>query len=226
MRPRRRRQSSRLPSRSRSTPRARASVYGRDVQLTGSVANGQAGESVTITERQLPAIGGIQPHSVATVQTGANGSFNLTVGPAIRSLYRATAGQATSNTVSVSVRPLLRLRGVGRAFLRRQAGRASAVEPEATHLGRHAPNPLHAVRAGRRPDDHLTRGVPHAVSPTPHEDPRRPDDSPGGAGHRLGAAPLFFLDEHRTRIAPVRDGPVRLRAPITTRNQQGGAAPL
>jgi hypothetical protein len=94
---------------------ARASVvYGRDVQLTGAVANGQAGESVTITERQLPAIGGIQPHSVATVQTGANGSFSLTVGPAIHSLYRATAGQATSNTVSVSVRPLLRLRGVGR----------------------------------------------------------------------------------------------------------------
>ena len=89
-------------------------VYGRSVELTGSVANGQAGESVTITERQVPGVGGIQPHSIATVQTGADGSFSATVQPAIHSLYKATAGQASSNTVAVNVRPLLRLRGIAR----------------------------------------------------------------------------------------------------------------
>ena len=84
-------------------------VYGGTVTLSGSVANGQAGESVTIVEHRLPSLGGVQVQTVSTVQTAANGSFSLEVRPLIHTLYRASAGQTTSNAVSVQVRPRLQL---------------------------------------------------------------------------------------------------------------------
>src|SRR2546430_17282881 len=72
-------------------------VYGRAFELNGQVANGQAGESVTITERQMPAVGGVQPHSLATVQTGANGSVCLPAPPAHPPPSTATARTAATN---------------------------------------------------------------------------------------------------------------------------------
>src|SRR5438876_9162168 len=55
--------------------------YGGTVMLTGSVANGQAGESVTITEQRVPAAGGLQTQTVTTVQTSADGTFSVGVHP-------------------------------------------------------------------------------------------------------------------------------------------------
>jgi hypothetical protein len=81
--------------------------------LFGSLANGQPGDAVTISEQRLPAFSGADVRTVATVQTAADGSFNLAVRPLIRSLYRASNGQATSNTISVNVRPRLSLRRIG-----------------------------------------------------------------------------------------------------------------
>jgi len=88
-------------------------VYGRTVLLTGSVRNGQAGESVIITEHRFPAVGGVETHAVASVKTAADGSFSLRVRPFVRTVYTATAGAAKSNAVPVRMRPLVRLKHLG-----------------------------------------------------------------------------------------------------------------
>lgn len=88
-------------------------VYGGAVNLFGSVANNQQGESVTISEQRVPAFSGVNVRTVATVQTATDGSFSLVVQPLIRTLYRASNGQATSNTISVNVRPRLSLTRIG-----------------------------------------------------------------------------------------------------------------
>lgn len=101
-------------------------VYGRALSLSGSVANGAAGESVTITAQRLPALTGVE--TVATVQTASDGSFNAVVHPQIRTLYRASDGQATSDTVSINVRPRLSLArfGAHRFALNAMAARSFA----------------------------------------------------------------------------------------------------
>jgi hypothetical protein len=88
-------------------------VYGRAVSLFGSVANGQAGESLTITEQRIPAFSGVSVRTVATSQVGTDGAFSVVVRPVVRSLYRASVGQTTSNTISINVRPRLSLTRLG-----------------------------------------------------------------------------------------------------------------
>jgi hypothetical protein len=101
-------------------------VYGGAVTLFGSVANGQAGEAVTIIEHQVPSFNGVEVRTVATVQTVADGSFSVVVRPLTHALYRASSGQTTSNTVSVNVRPRLSLTRSGshRFLLRALAARS------------------------------------------------------------------------------------------------------
>jgi hypothetical protein len=84
-------------------------VYGRGVTLFGSVANGQPGEPVTVIENQLPSFSGVSVRAVATVQTNREGSFSLVVRPVTHTLYRASNGQTTSNSVTINVRPRLSL---------------------------------------------------------------------------------------------------------------------
>jgi hypothetical protein len=67
-------------------------LHGRAVTLFGSVANGQLGDAVTVMEHQLPAFSGVEVRAVATVQTNAEGSFNLLVRPASHTLYTASNG--------------------------------------------------------------------------------------------------------------------------------------
>ena len=88
-------------------------VYGRTVLLTGALRNGQAGESVTITERRTPVVGGIRTQAVATVKTDADGTFSLSVRPAVQAQYTASSGDAKSNAVGVRMRPLVRLKHIG-----------------------------------------------------------------------------------------------------------------
>ena len=88
-------------------------AYGGSVTLTGSLANGQAGESVTITEHRVPSLGGLQVRALTTVQTAADGSFNVDVRPLIHTIYKASTGQTGSNAVSVQVRPRLSLLRIG-----------------------------------------------------------------------------------------------------------------
>ena len=88
-------------------------AYGGSVTLTGSLRNGQAGESVTITEHRVPSLGGLQVQALTTVQTAADGSFNVDVRPLIHTIYKASTGQTGSNAVSVQVRPRLSLARIG-----------------------------------------------------------------------------------------------------------------
>jgi hypothetical protein len=101
-------------------------VYGGAVNLSGSVANGQQGESVTISEQRTPAFTGVR--TVARVQTAIDGAFSAVVRPVIHTLYRASTGQTTSNTIIVNVRPRLSLMRVGlhRFALTAQAARSFA----------------------------------------------------------------------------------------------------
>jgi hypothetical protein len=87
----------------------RTAVYGRTVLLTGVLRNGQAGETVTITERRTPVGGGIRTQAVENVKTDANGTFSLRVRPLVQTQYTASSGSAKSNAVPVRVRPLVRL---------------------------------------------------------------------------------------------------------------------
>ena len=86
-------------------------VYGGAVSLFGSLANGQPNEAVTITEQPIPSFSSLR--TVATAQTATDGSFSVVVRPLIRSQYRASVGQSTSNTISINVRPRLSLTRVG-----------------------------------------------------------------------------------------------------------------
>jgi hypothetical protein len=88
-------------------------TYGGTVTLTGSVANAQAGDSVTITEQRVPAAGGLQTQTLTTLQVAADGTFSVDVHPVIHTLYRASTGQTTSNAVSVQVRPKAMLTRIG-----------------------------------------------------------------------------------------------------------------
>jgi hypothetical protein len=101
-------------------------VYGRTATLVGRVFNGRPGQSIQITERKLPPVGGTTAQAIATVKTGSNGTFRFTVRPTIRTLYRASDDQARSIAVSVRVRPLLRLTAIAphRFLLRALAARS------------------------------------------------------------------------------------------------------
>jgi hypothetical protein len=104
-----------------------AVLYGRAVTLFGSVANGQLGEAVTVTARQLPSFN-VAVRAVATVQTTADGSFSLLVRPMSHTLYTASNGQTTSNAVSISVRPRVSLtRSTGHRFVLRAVAARSFV---------------------------------------------------------------------------------------------------
>jgi plastocyanin len=80
-------------------------VSGSETTLTGTVNNGKAAETVTITTRPYGSTAPI----VATVTTGAGGGFAYTVHPDILTSYTATWKTATSQAVSVQVRPKLTL---------------------------------------------------------------------------------------------------------------------
>lgn len=84
-------------------------VYGQAVTLSGSVSSGQAGESVTIMEHRFPFGRTSAINQLATVTTTAGGSFSLSVQPRIHTLYTARVGEMRSESVSVSVRPRLKL---------------------------------------------------------------------------------------------------------------------
>jgi hypothetical protein len=100
-------------------------VYGGAVTLSGSVSNAQAGQTVTIMEHRFPFGRSAQVRELATVKVAADGSFDITAHPVIRTLYTAKAGTARSDAVPVNVRPMLRLthRGLHRFRVRAFAAR-------------------------------------------------------------------------------------------------------
>jgi|RhiMetdeSRZDD1v2_1073273.scaffolds.fasta_scaffold78661_1 plastocyanin len=77
-------------------------MYGSQATLTGAVSNGEAGETVTISEQ--PA-GQTSTKQLATVTTTTGGNFTYTVQPDRLTTYIAAWKNANSVTVTVQVRP-------------------------------------------------------------------------------------------------------------------------
>ena len=81
-------------------------VYGSVATLTGTVSNGQANEPVMISGQPY---GSVAVQQLATVMTGTGGGFAYAVQPSILTTYTARWKTASSQTVSVQVRPKLTL---------------------------------------------------------------------------------------------------------------------
>jgi plastocyanin len=79
-------------------------VYGGKVTLSGTISSKQAGEKVAVLAE---AYGSSSFASIASVTTGAGGSWTYTAKPTIRIGYQAKWKNATSATATVGVRPLV-----------------------------------------------------------------------------------------------------------------------
>jgi hypothetical protein len=109
-----------------------AVVYGERVVLTGRVVGAPAGEPITLIER--PATGTVRVlESVAVTSQG--GSWSVVLQPRIQAAYQVRVRGATSDAVSVWVRPRLLLRKTGARSLslrvraaRSFAGRTALVQ--------------------------------------------------------------------------------------------------
>lgn len=80
-------------------------VSGGETTITGTVSNGKASEPVIITTRPY----GSTAPQVTTIMTGTGGGFSYTAKPDILTTYTATWKTATSQPVSIQVRPKLTL---------------------------------------------------------------------------------------------------------------------
>jgi plastocyanin len=81
-------------------------VFGSETTITGTVNNGMANEPVVITAHPY---GSSTVQQVSTVLTGTGGGFSVTVKPEILTSYSAKWKTATSQDVSVQVRPKVSL---------------------------------------------------------------------------------------------------------------------
>jgi hypothetical protein len=88
------------------TASARTVVYGGSVRLSGVVAGGKPGVTVTLFVRRYPSTSYV---AGTTVLTGAGGAWSLSVRPKILTSYEASANGSTSAAVAVGVRPRISL---------------------------------------------------------------------------------------------------------------------
>ena len=89
-------------------------AYGRTTELSGKTSSGNAGDSVVVTSRPF---GASSVQQVATVTTGAGGDFSLSVKPTIETVYTATWKSASSQSITVQVRPKVTLTRFNRTRL-------------------------------------------------------------------------------------------------------------
>jgi hypothetical protein len=98
-------------------------VHGSPVTLTGKVSNGRENESVTVYAQQF---GQGSFAALATVLTGAGGSWTLIVNPTIQTTYKSLWNANTTSTITVAVRPSVSIRRLA-GF--RFATRVTALRP-------------------------------------------------------------------------------------------------
>jgi plastocyanin/methyl coenzyme M reductase subunit C len=91
---------------------AHAVTYGGSIALSGQLANGTAGEKVTLTAS--PQAGNTAASS-EPVSVAADGSFRVTVRPLVQTAYTVAAANSTSSAVVINVRPRVRLGVSGRS---------------------------------------------------------------------------------------------------------------
>jgi hypothetical protein len=83
-----------------------AVVYGGTVKLSGTVSNHQAGEMVTVLGREY---GTTSFTEVDVATTTTKGAWSYMASPQIQTSYQARVDASTSRTVTVKVRPRIRL---------------------------------------------------------------------------------------------------------------------
>lgn len=89
--------------------------YGHGVTLSGRLVNGKPGTPIAIFARRY---GTSRPAKIATLTTGRNGLFSVTVRPTVRTVYRAAvAGLPSPANAIIGVQPTLTLRQVSRGKL-------------------------------------------------------------------------------------------------------------
>jgi hypothetical protein len=82
-------------------------VYGRGILLSGSSSSGQSGIQVTVLAQRL---GDASFATVASVPTGAGGTWSYLARPTISTTYEVSANGVTSAPVTIGVRPAVSLR--------------------------------------------------------------------------------------------------------------------
>jgi hypothetical protein len=85
--------------------------YGKPVTLSGALSTKRANQPIAIEATEC---GSTKAIKAATVRTVANGVYSTPVTPAAATTYQATFKNVKSTTVSVAVRPVLRLTKVAR----------------------------------------------------------------------------------------------------------------
>lgn len=99
-----------------------AVTFGRPVVLTGSFGKDKNGRSVTMYAKPYGASGFTR---VSTLRTDSHGAWHLTVHPGIGTSYRAVSRASASPTITVGVRPLVKLTVAHRALAVRVTARKS-----------------------------------------------------------------------------------------------------
>jgi plastocyanin len=80
-------------------------TYGDQTTISGAVSSAKANEAVLVLAQPY----GSSLQQVATLMTGASGTFTYTTGPTVLTAYSVKWKTATSQTVTVQVRPRLTL---------------------------------------------------------------------------------------------------------------------
>jgi plastocyanin len=97
--------------------------WGTSITIAGAVNNKKANEQVTLTSQPY---GQASPIVLATVVTGAGGTFSFTTRPQLLTVYQATWKTAKSLAVTTAVRPVISF-GRSTVFITRvYAGRSMA----------------------------------------------------------------------------------------------------
>ena len=102
-------------------------LYGQSTQIAGQVSSGQANEKVDVYAQPY---GAPSSQLIASLLTGANGVWSVSVKPSWATTYSARWKSLVSSTVSVGVRPTI-------AFTIRKHQRAAVkVKAATSHAGR------------------------------------------------------------------------------------------
>lgn len=96
-------------------------VYGTSVTLTGQINSKRAGEQVTVTAQPH---GQPSPIVLATVVTGADGTFSYVTKPSILTVYTATWKNATTIPITTAVAPAVSFGRLNGWLVRVYAGRS------------------------------------------------------------------------------------------------------
>jgi plastocyanin len=80
-------------------------TYGEQTTISGTVSNTKANEAVTVLAQPY----GSSAQQIATLMTGTGGAFTYTTAPTVLTMYTLKWKTATSQTVTVQVRPKMTL---------------------------------------------------------------------------------------------------------------------